>query len=192
MALQQQNQQQFRMISSRSAPPLPAIDDEVGNEYDPKMDGSLEDFLNIRFGSNMPTIMDEKSERRDLVNFPRPVHVDFPEPCRLGIIPESWFQMFYDKTGVTGPYCFFWGFLTFLLSKEWLVFEHELLVGIEATIILGFAAKTFGPAIRNKNCAKVDVSVLFFEYEFFSYFVFVSFLAKFRQSKNHGMIGKKE
>ncbi|OTF77677.1 ATP synthase subunit b, mitochondrial-like protein [Euroglyphus maynei] len=105
----------------------------------------------------MPTIHDEKSERRDLVNFPRPVRADFPEPCRMGIIPESWFQMFYEKTGVTGPYCFFYGFLTFLLSKEWLVVEHELLVGIEATAIIVIAAKIFGPEIRKKAGTAVDV-----------------------------------
>ncbi|KAH9422379.1 ATP synthase F(0) complex subunit B1, mitochondrial [Dermatophagoides pteronyssinus] len=156
-----QNHQSNRMLFMRAAPPLPEIVDDneaEAKEFDPKQNGSLEEFLNLRFGPNMPTILDEKSERRDLVNFPRPVRADFPEPCRLGIIPESWFQMFYEKTGVTGPYCFFWGFLTFLLSKEWLVFEHELLVGIEATIILGFAAKTFGPAIRNKGGAEVDAT----------------------------------
>lgn len=159
------------MLFMRAAPPLPEIVDDneaEAKEFDPKQNGSLEEFLNLRFGPNMPTILDEKSERRDLVNFPRPVRADFPEPCRLGIIPESWFQMFYEKTGVTGPYCFFWGFLTFLLSKEWLVFEHELLVGIEATIILGFAAKTFGPAIRNKGGAEVDVC---FSYIFLKKFI---------------------
>lgn len=109
----------------------------------------------------MPTIHDDKSERRDLINFPRPVQPDFPEPCRLGIIPDSWFQAFYNKTGVTGPYCFLYGFLTFLISKEWLIIEHEILVGFEATIIMIILAKMFGKNIRQKFGKEIDVSKSF-------------------------------
>lgn len=152
-----QNQQK-RSIGFRSAPPVPELceatqpSEEVYNGT-----GSLEEFLNIRFGPNMPTILDDKNPTRDLVNFPRQVRKDFPEPCRLGIIPESWFQMFYEKTGVTGPYCFLYGFLTFLLSKEWLVVEHELLVGIEATIIIVALTKMYAPSIREKMGKEIDV-----------------------------------
>lgn len=143
----------------KAVPPLPMLNEESGQEYHPEQE-SLESFLNIRFGNNFPTINDDKSPQRDVKNFPRPVQPDFAEPTRLGIFPESWFNAFYSKTGVTGPYVFFGTFGTFLLSKEWLVFEHELLVGIEATIILVAAAKVFGPPIRNKFCQDVDVSCL--------------------------------
>lgn len=142
----------------RQAPPLPTLSPDVGEEYDPKQE-SLESFLNLNFGPNYPTINDDKNPQRDLKNFPRPVQPDFAEPCRLGIMPESWFHMFYNKTGVTGPYMFFGGLTTFLLSKEWLVFEHELLVGIEATIILVVAAKVFGPKARKSICEKVDANL---------------------------------
>lgn len=132
-------------------------DSKVGRTFDPRKE-SLESFLNVRFGPNFPTINDDKNPQRDLKNFPRPVQADFNEPTRLGIIPESWMTFFYQKTGVTGPYVFLGTFGTFLLSKEWLVFEHEWLVGIQATIILVTAIKMFGPSVRQSICEKIDVS----------------------------------
>lgn len=149
--------QQSRSIGFRPAPPVPELCEATDASEVYSGTGSLEDFLNIRFGPNMPTILDEKSPTRDLVNFPRQVRKDFPEPCRLGIIPESWFQAFYEKTGVTGPYCFLYSFLTFMLSKEWLVVEHELLVGIEVTIIIVALTKMFAPNIREKMGKEIDV-----------------------------------
>lgn len=144
---------------NRTSPKLPVLSEEVGDEYDPKNE-SLESFLNLRFGANFPTIKDDQNPQRDLKNFPRPVQPDFSEPTRLGIFPESWFNAFYNKTGVTGPYVFLGTFTTFLLSKEWLVFEHEILVGIEATIILVVAAKMFGGDIRRSLCETTDVSCI--------------------------------
>lgn len=146
-------------LFNRPPPPLPqmAQDAKSGEIFDPRKE-SLESFLNIRFGPNFPTINDDKNPQRDLQNFPRPVQADFNDVTRLGIIPEKWMTFFYEKTGVTGPYVFLGSFLTFLLSKEWLVFEHELLVGIQATIILVAGIKMFGPGVRNSICADIDVS----------------------------------
>jgi len=61
---------------------------------------------------------------RDLKNFPHPQVVEVSPPARLGFIPDSWFQLFYPKTGVTGPYIFFGGLMTFLLGKEIWVVDH--------------------------------------------------------------------
>ena len=139
---------------------MPKLVEDSGDSYDPKQE-SLESFLNLRFGRNFPSINDDKSPQRDLKNFPRSVQPDFAEPTRLGIIPESWFNAFHNKTGVTGPYVFLGTFTTFLLSKEWLVFEHELLVGIEATIIIVVAVKMFGPNVRKSVCEKIEVCAYF-------------------------------
>lgn len=61
---------------------------------------------------------------RDTKNFPHPIQPEKNPPTRLGFIPETWFQNFYDKTGVTGPYLLGTGVLTFLFSKELWVVEH--------------------------------------------------------------------
>jgi hypothetical protein len=39
---------------------------------------------------------------RDYTNFPRLVNPQTNPPVRMGFIPESWFQFFNEKTGVTG------------------------------------------------------------------------------------------
>lgn len=146
----------------RNAPLVPQLISEGEGEVYDHTKESLESFLNVNFGPDFPTINDDKNPARDLVNFPRLVRKDFPDQTRLGILPESWFDYFYPKTGVTGPYVFFGSFLTFLLSKEWLVFEHELLVGVQATIIIMIGVNMFGKENRYKICSKLDVSQFLF------------------------------
>ena len=55
----------------------------------------------------------------------------------MGIFPEEWFQAFYSKTGVTGPYMALASIGTFLVSKEYFVMEHDFYAGIALAIVLG-------------------------------------------------------
>lgn len=118
-----------------------------------------EDLLVIKFGDNMPTVHDDKSPERDTVNFPRHEMPEVVPPRRLHIIPESWFQFFYPKTGVTGPYTFFATFGTFMFSKEHFVMEHEMATAISTTIIVALALNKFGPKLSEwaRGLVKNDV-----------------------------------
>lgn len=108
----------------------------------------IEREFNVKFSDDMPTIHDDKSPQRDTVNFPRQGPLLDTPPTRYHVVPESWFQIFYPKTGVTGPYLFAGAFGTFLLSKEWLVMEHELLTAFSSTIIFAYGITKFGPQVK--------------------------------------------
>lgn len=71
----------------------------------------------------------------------------YSDPTRLGFIPDSWFAYFYPKTGVTGPYVFGTGLLTYLLSKEIWVLEHEFWGGVSFFIMIIYGLKKFGPQV---------------------------------------------
>lgn len=64
-------------------------------------------------------------KERDMKNFP-PVKFVFDTPkVRFGFLPDSWFQAFYPKTGVTGPYLFMFGCALSLINKEiWVLDVH--------------------------------------------------------------------
>ncbi|THK32841.1 ATP synthase subunit b, mitochondrial [Diachasma alloeum] len=81
----------------------------------------------------------------DFSNRPeRPVE---PSPVRHGFIPEEWFQAFYNKTGYTGPYAFFFGVTTYLVSKEIYVLEHEFYTGVSVFIMSVAIVKKLGPQL---------------------------------------------
>lgn len=84
---------------------------------------------------------------RDLVNFPIRKQPLTNPPVRFGFIPESFFQLFYEKTGVTGPYVFGGGLITFLLSKEIWIVEHGFTHFIAFWLAFYIIARKYGKSI---------------------------------------------
>lgn len=146
------NKPDMQFIFDNHGPPRPIEVASSQPDYfnvDSKMTPErLEREMLVHFGPDMPTIHDDASPQRDAVNFPRQQQMLDTPPTRHHIIPESWFQFFYPKTGVTGPYAFFFCFGSFLMSKEWLVMEHELLTGFSSVAIFAYAIPKYGPKIR--------------------------------------------
>jgi len=84
---------------------------------------------------------------RDTKNFPLKKMPEKAPPTRLGFIPESFFQMFYEKTGVTGPYMFGIGVTTYLLSSELWIVEHGFTEFIAFWLAFYILAKKLGPGL---------------------------------------------
>jgi F-type H+-transporting ATPase subunit b len=94
------------------------------------------------------------SEERNEVDFPRRQRPIYPDPVRHGFIPETWFELLYGKTGVTGPYMLGTGLITFLVSKEIYVLEHEFYGGVVWAGLAVYAIKRFGPSVA-EYCDKL-------------------------------------
>lgn len=84
---------------------------------------------------------------RDTVNYPLKTQPETSPPVRLGFVPETWFQAFYDKTGVTGPYVFGTGMITYLLSKEIWIVEHGFTHFVAFWIAFYIIVSKWGPSI---------------------------------------------
>jgi len=56
---------------------------------------------------------------------PVPDYEDVKKELKFYFIPKYWFDFFYEKTGVTGPYVFAGALFTFLASKEFYMFGHN-------------------------------------------------------------------
>jgi len=118
---------------------------------------------NARCSSSQPVvwkreILELKNEHpeRDLVNFPRYKCPEHPAPVRMGFIPEEWFQFFYRKTGLTGPYLFGLGVITTVLSKEIMVIEEEFAFGIVFFGSWALIQKLYGKDIAAIIDAEMD------------------------------------
>lgn len=56
---------------------------------------------------------------------PVPEYEEVKKDLKFYFIPKSWFDFFYNRTGVTGPYVFAGALFTFLASKEYYMFGHN-------------------------------------------------------------------
>lgn len=97
-----------------------------------------------------------KAAERDEVAFPRPVRTVNPGKVRLGFLPEEWFQFFYNKTGVTGPYMFGVGLTTYLFSKEIYVMEHEYYTGLSLLVMAIYGIKKLGPGLASSLDKEIE------------------------------------
>ncbi|RXG53878.1 ATP synthase subunit b, mitochondrial [Armadillidium vulgare] len=93
------------------------------------------------------TTVTKSEDAQKAVTFERPKQLVYPGKVRIGFIPEEWFQFFYPKTGVTGPYVFGTSVLAYLFSKEIWVVEHEFVTGLSLGIFAVFCIKKFGPKL---------------------------------------------
>jgi len=138
---------------------VPMTDPRAKEAMEQQAKMSLAERLNIRFGPNMPTVKDEESPERDTVNFPRPVPRDYPAPTRLYLFPKAWFDFFYPKTGVTGPYLFGAGFSIFMLSKELYIVEAETMVGVWLALLFYVGVQKWGQKAIDWAADHVDVEI---------------------------------
>lgn len=76
--------------------------------------------------------------------------------CRMGLIPDEWFNFFYPMTGVSGPYLFMIGVGNYLCSKEIFVMEHEYYTGLSIALILYLISTRLGPQIGAVLDKEVD------------------------------------
>ncbi|XP_045479900.1 ATP synthase subunit b, mitochondrial-like [Harmonia axyridis] len=113
-------------------------------------------FLGARAsGTSASTAVASQTPEGNLPEWRRPVRGE-PGKVRMGFIPEEWFQLFYKKTGVTGPYTLGVTFSTYLLSKEIFVCEHEYYNGISLAIMCVVGVKMLGPKLAAYLDKEID------------------------------------
>lgn len=86
---------------------------------------------------------------RDFKNYPTLRIPEHTPPTRLGIFPDRWFDAFYSKTGVTGPYMFMVSSFVFLMSKEYIVVDHNSMEVIIVGGALYMFVRLLGKRVRD-------------------------------------------
>ncbi|KAJ8737764.1 hypothetical protein PYW08_000359 [Mythimna loreyi] len=79
-----------------------------------------------------------------------------PGKCRMGLIPEEWFQFLRPMTGVSGPYILMIGLANYAASKEILVMEHEYYLGISIFLVIYIVTTKFGSKVGSLLDKQVD------------------------------------
>jgi len=85
---------------------------------------------------------------------PVPDYEDTKKDLKFYFIPKHWFDFFYERTGVTGPYVFAGALFTFLASKEYYMFGHNY--GHHSrqifwtAVTIGYLNQQYGGMIRDQ------------------------------------------
>jgi len=94
-----------------------------------------------------------EAPERDLKNYPLPERPMDAGKVRMGMIPEEFFDAFYPKTGVTGPYCLIGGAAVYALSKEVIPLEHQVINGASLAFLIYcmYKAESIGGKMKTKT-----------------------------------------
>ncbi|KAG1701305.1 ATP synthase subunit b, mitochondrial [Nymphon striatum] len=90
-------------------------------------------------------VSSEEGPERDYVNYPPLVQNEFGGKVRLFCLPDEWFNAFYSKTGVTGPYMLCLGAATYFCSKEIYVLSPHTVDGIGLALTIYILYTKIGP-----------------------------------------------
>jgi len=106
-----------------------------------------------------------EAPERDYKNFPTMRRLE-DAPVRHMFIPESWFQLLYKTTGVTGPYVFMGTFGAFLCSKEYFIFSFETNILFTGLVFVIYCVKKATPATNAfAKQAMADENEMYVDYE---------------------------
>ncbi|XP_056639842.1 ATP synthase subunit b, mitochondrial-like [Diorhabda sublineata] len=79
-----------------------------------------------------------------------------PGPVIWGFVPKEWVTFFYPKTGVCGFYTFLFTTVTYLVSKEIYVLEHNYYSGLSVAVMVWAAVHYIGPPLAKWLDKEID------------------------------------
>ena len=147
----------FKVVAARIANPLRIQSASLASSVTKVQEGTLDEVKAqvTRWEKVHETYF---GPERDTKNFPNYKAPENSPPTRMGFLPESWFNFFYPKTGVTGPYLFLGGLTTFVMGKEIWVVDHYFPEVISFSIMVWIINKKFGKQIAGFFDDSRDVS----------------------------------